>query len=293
MNKKEEVISLRLFGGLGNQIFQYMAGKWLAAYRNLPLHIDNNWLHDGYGHPNSSIFEFGLYKPDLEYGMGHKNFLSLYIDRFATIASRNIPFVADITKINAPKNPFYEDLTRIKSGIHLRGYYQSPQYFYELLNMGYVGKKSFQLIKPSKSFEFIYKELSAQDVLAVHVRAGDYLKKKSPHRNLDSKYYQSAIESATEICGNLPILVFSDDILYAKKKLSGFLNLKFVDGSSITAAENMKLMSMAKGIVSANSTFSYWAGMMSEPKTLVVAPKDWMINSAQPVDFFPKDWILI
>ena len=62
--KTNNFVSVRLFGGLGNQIFQYMAGKSLAIDRNCDLHIDSSWLRDGYAHKNSTISEFKFFQPD-------------------------------------------------------------------------------------------------------------------------------------------------------------------------------------------------------------------------------------
>lgn len=291
--KKKEFISVRLFGGLGNQIFQYLAGKSLALDRKLPLFIDNNWLQDGYGHKNSSISEFQLYEPDLEYGTGHKSSFQLYVDRLATIASRNIPLVARLTRINSPKSNGYQDFNGVPSGFQLRGYYQSPNYFLKLVNSGFIDKASFELKKPSINYHLHCNLFSTEGFLAVHVRGGDYLKKNAGYIHLDRAYYLEAIETIINQCGKLPIWVFTDDIDYAKQVLFDFSDLSFLDNHQLTAAESMKLMSMASGIVSANSTFSYWAGMISKPTTTVVAPRLWMNRDQHSEEFFPRDWKLI
>lgn len=153
--ERDEFISVRLFGGLGNQIFQYMAGKLLASERNLLLCVDTRWLQDGYTHLNSSISEFAFYKPDCEFGNKHKNPLHLYMDRLVTIAARNIPIVARVGRINAPRSAGYEDFTKVEPGVQLRGYYQSPQYFAWLMNSGEITKSSFDLNNPSESFNSI------------------------------------------------------------------------------------------------------------------------------------------
>lgn len=291
--KQEEFISVRLFGGLGNQIFQYMAGKWLASERDLPLSVDTSWLQDGYTHLNSSISEFQFYKPDREYGHKHKNLPCLYLDRLATISARNIPMVARLVRINAPKSAGFEDFTKVKSEIQLRGYYQSLQYFARLMKSGEITKTSFDLNKPSESFNSLRIHVPSQGFLAVHVRGGDYLKENTAYVELTSKYYKDAIESVRNMCGNLPIWVFTDDVHHAKKTLSSFSGFNYIENKSITAAESMKLMSLAKGIVCANSTFSYWASVISDSASFIVAPNSWIKAHEQPGDFFPKDWKLI
>ena len=291
--EQEEFVSVRLFGGLGNQIFHFMAGKWLANESKSQLYVDTSWLLDGYTHSNSSISEFQFYKPDREYGEKHRNLMLLYLDRLATITARNIPIFANFVKINAPRSTGFEDFTTVNLGVQLRGYYQSPQYFEKLMENGEITKSSFELNKPSESFNSKRNLVPSQGFLAVHVRGGDYLKKKATYVQLTSKYYLEAVNSVREICGNLPIWVFSDDVNYARKTLSSFSDLYYVDNKSISAAESMKLMSVAKGIICANSTFSYWASIISDSAILIVAPNSWVKEHEQPKDFFPKGWKLI
>lgn len=291
--EQDKFISVRLFGGLGNQIFQYLAGKWIASERNLLLYIDTSWLQDGYTHVNSNISEFQFYKPDREFGHKHKNPLHLYTDRFVTIAARNIPLVARVGRINAPRSAGYEDLTKVKPGVQLRGYYQSPQYFSKLMKSGEITKSSFDLNKPSESFNALMNQVPSQGFLAVHVRGGDYLKKNTPYAQLTSEYYKKALSTVRETCGRLPVWVFTDDIDNAKQILISFSDLFYVDSKLTTAAEGMKLMSLAVGIVCANSTFSYWASLISDSASLIVAPNSWIKSHEQPEDFFPKGWKLI
>lgn len=291
--KKEDFISVRLFGGLGNQIFQYMAGKWLATERKIQLYVDTNWLRDGYTHTASNVSEFEFYRPDYEYGNGHYNQTHLYFDRLATVAARNIPFMGKITKINAPKNAGFEDLSSIRSGYQLRGYYQSPLYFKSLMEFGEFSNSSFELNRPSKYFKSAMNDIPNDGYLAVHVRGGDFLQKNSPYLQLGSDYYRKAIKSLIEICGNLPVWVFSDDLNQAKEVLSNSTDLIFFEPEGLTAAETMKIMSNAKGIVCANSTFSYWAGLISGNQSVTIAPKQWMKSFEQPEAFFPENWFVI
>lgn len=286
-----EFISIRLFGGLGNQIFQYMAGKWLASERKLPLYVDRKWLQDGYSHENSSIEEFNFYKPHQELGKGHKNSLSLYLDRFLTVAARKSNYISNVTKINAPKNPGFEDLTKIGANFQLRGYYQSPEYFMWLKESGEINNSSFDL----KNSNLNIRNLPTfnKEFFAIHVRGGDYLHRKSVYSQLDIRYYKEAIYELNNISNDLPIWVFSDDLKYAKTMLSSFPKLNFVDKQPFTAAETMKLMSMAEGIVCANSTFSYWASMICLNPRIIVAPKRWLKNVEQPSNFFPSNWKVI
>lgn len=291
--KRAPGVSVRLFGGIGNQIFQYMAGKSLAHERNVPLYIDNNWIIDGYSHAKSTITEFKFYKPDAEFGLGHRNKIHLYVDRISTVAARNSSLFANFSRINSPRNFGYVDLSKIDSKVQLRGYYQSPIYFQNLLKEGLITKDELDIIDPSLNFGKSVEGFSKEKFIAIHVRGGDYLKKNSPYVKLDVSYFRKAINFAIEELGNLQMWVFSDDIEYAQSIFSNFKNLNYFNVDGLSAAETLKIISKANAIVSANSTFSYWAGLMSEPQTIVFAPKIWLTSEIQSEEFFPKDWKLL
>jgi len=291
--KSDDFISVRLFGGLGNQIFQYMAGKSLAVDLKCSLHINTSWLQDGFTHENSSITEFKFYRPDLEFGQIHKNTAYLYLDRSVTVLSRNSPALSNLLRINAPRGVGYEDLSKLNRGVQLRGYYQSPQYFMKLMESGVVSKESFELLEPGEKFKKECAQIPRDGFVAVHVRGGDYLQKNSDYRELSSDYYETALDSFGNEVRNLPKWVFTDDESHAKKVLASIPNLNFLEKKSITAAETMILMSKAKGIVGANSTFSYWSSIISGEDSSIFVPKRWMKRNSQPEDFFPTRWQLI
>jgi hypothetical protein len=287
---KNGLISVRLFGGLGNQIFQYMAAKWLAEKNDWKLSVDTTWLTDGYTHPNSSISPFRFYAPDFEYGLAHANVSRLYMDRFKTFAARKSSWFATHTRIHSPKRLGYVDLRHIQSECQLRGYYQTPRYFTELLKSEVLNRDCFELTNPSLAFDSTCIELPKNGFIAIHVRGGDYRKKGSPYLELNGDYYKTALGMLTELDPRLPKLVFTDDVPLAKEVLSGIANFDFVNDHLLSAAESVTLMSKASGIVTANSTFSYWAAMMSGSHSTIVSPKHWLKLEHHDEDFIPKVW---
>ncbi len=92
---------------------------------------------------------------------------------------------------------------------------------------------------------------------------------------------------------NLPIWIFTDDQNFSETFLFSNDSHTYVDNKNLSPAETLKLMSRATAIVCANSTFSYWASMISKKETMIVAPGKWLKNMEQDTDFFPKGWILL
>jgi hypothetical protein len=291
--KSDDFVSVRLFGGLGNQIFQYMAGKSLAIDRNCQLHVDSGWLRDGYSHEKSTISEFKFFLPEHQYEQMHRNRIHLYIDRLATVFARNSRVVARLLRINAPKSVGFEDLTEIECGTQLRGYYQSPRYFEKLVNSGVISQASFELLQPSKAFKLLASQLETSGYIAIHVRGGDYLNKKSEYVELPIDYYLDALNLLDTKYGHLPKWVFTDDEDHARKLFASVIGLNFIENESMTAAESMILMSRADAIICANSTFSYWASLINGQASSIVLPRTWMERTSQSEDFFINGWQVI
>ena len=288
--KTNNFVSVRLFGGLGNQIFQYMAGKSLAMDQNCDLHIDSSWLRDGYTHEKSTISEFKFFQPDYNYEKKHRNGLHLYSERLATVASRNSPFVSRLLSIHAPKSAGFVDLSELEIGIQLRGYYQSPHYFKKLANSGVISEASFELLEPSQEFNSLATQLQRSGYIAIHVRGGDYLQNKSGYIQLTGEYYLNAFSLLDTKYGHLPKWVFTDDENHARMLFDSIPNLNFLHNKTLTAAETMILMSRADAIICANSTFSYWASLISGKTSSIVVPRSWMEKTIQPEDFFLAGW---
>jgi hypothetical protein len=111
------------------------------------------------------------------------------------------------------------------------------------------------------------KELSAVErPIAVHVRRSDYLNYSNTYPTLGLSYYLPALERLTEALGKRPVWLFSDE---PDLVLSEFQNmLKFDRVIEPKAADNsvelLELMSTSLGIITANSTFSWWAAYLGE-----------------------------
>ncbi len=291
--KDSDFVVTRLFGGLGNQIFQFMAGKWLATELQCGLKLDMSWINSGYSHLNSSIADYKMYESVEECEIKHMRGIEQYRERAKTVLARKSGIYSHFSKIHAPVSPGFSDISKLKPGSQLRGYYQTPRFFSELMAYGAITLEDFGLTHPSQSYSKFENEIPNSGFIAVHVRGGDYLTKNSIYRQLGSDYYQFSLKTIQSVYPNLPIWIFTDDQKFAKSFLFSNTSHTYVKSNSLSPAETLKLMSQARAIVCANSTFSYWASMISKSETMVVAPSKWLKTIEQDADFFPKSWTLL
>lgn len=134
--------------------------------------------------------------------------------------------------------------------------------------------------------------------VCVHLRRGDYVAPGSAYVDLSSTdYYPKAMDYAKSILPDAQFFFFSDDLDYVKSIFKG-ANIHYVDcNKGSNGYLDIKLMSLAKVNIMANSTFSYWASYINHEQKTVIYPKQWFCewtNRKAPVIMLEKDnWICL
>jgi hypothetical protein len=300
------MIVVKLFGGLGNQLFQYAFGKKLALKTNqkLYLEIESGFKNDPYQRVYNLApfnFEENLFQNDqISKDFDHlntdkKHWKGKIINIFISIYRYNWQ------KINE-KNLSFDDSIKIsKKHVYINGFWQSEEYF---KNVKVDILKAFQLKTPLKNENaLISKKMSEACSVSVHIRRSHGIEMigKNHHKihgGLDLRYYEKALDIISKKDSNLRLFVFSDDIEWAKENFKSKFPIEFM--SQNDDAHNyldLILMSHCKHQIIANSTFSWWGAWLNQdPEKIVIAPKMWFINqemNAQTKDLIPRDWLRI
>lgn len=167
-----------------------------------------------------------------------------------------------------------------RKNIMISGAWEIPKYFDDI-------KETIQSeIQPNKEILPHNIELASiiqeSNAICLSIRKGDFLSKGNEKFNICSdEYYYSGIKL---ICSKIPdakIVVFSDDINWCKNnlRLDGYDVLYENNDGNDPVWEKLRLMSMCKYFVIANSTFSWWAQYLCEyTNKIVVAPRPWRNN---------------
>ena len=133
------------------------------------------------------------------------------------------------------------------------------------------------------------------DMVAIHVRRGDYLRVPEFHMQLtDTDYYQRAIQEFDE---HTNFLVFckdnqGDDVDKADNEWCKEYFQKITLGRSYmhehsTESEDLNTMASCKGLIMANSTFSWWAAYLGEQEN-IICPEKWFVDGKQRIDLIPQ-----
>ena len=284
------MIIVRLQGGLGNQMFQYAAGKALAAQLNVPFKLETITSLQKDKHRSIALeeletkFELASWKEVKEF-VRHP---ALYRHPVGLLKGGNHIY-------REPHFHFDKNFFKINDPVFLDGFWQSPLYFESIEN---IIRKNF-VVKPGFIHNVIEKgkELESTNSLAVHIRRGDFLNPKiaAYHGVLSAFYFEKAIALVKEKEPSATVYFFSDDIDWVKQNLARYKNAEFVSSFTHSAIEDFYLMTKCRHNIIANSSFSWWpAWLNTNPGKIVVAPKKWFaVSSINTGDLIPDNWIRI
>jgi len=284
------LITIRIYGGLGNQLFQIFAARHLAQLNNTNLQCN---LDSG----GKGAFQHLESLEDLTFQFMHKNtviqFNSKLYTRISHLISRKFPelylkFSWAFKDYKSSSSGFDPFLSRLPNGQFLEGYFQSYKYVANLVSQD-PKAASVQPKKTGRVLDEYIRLIEIENPIVIHVRRGDYVGNLGAGL-LSSQYYADAIYTLNGPQRN--IWVFSDDIQAAKEEFSKLStsNWRWIGSSELTSpSQNLYLMSLAKDIVIANSTFSWWGAMLNQKKN-VVAPEKWSRNQEDPRDLYPPEW---
>lgn len=119
------------------------------------------------------------------------------------------------------------------------------------------------------------------DKVAIHVRRGDYVNNPFYVDLTKTSYYYNAMQ----LFPGEHFMVFSDDIEWCKQQ-EMFKGCSFSEGHD--EIQDLNIMASCKGIIIANSSFSWWAAYLSNAK--VIAPKAWYADGVERTKC-PSSWI--
>lgn len=289
------MITIRLKGGLGNQMFQYALGRALALKNDTELKIDTSFFYVDFKSITKRTYNLDVFNIKAEIA---KESDIPFIFRLpkSRIAIYLIFLFRKIIKSAGQEKSFNFDKSILSIGrnAYLDGYWQSPKYFEGFED---IIRKDFTLKKELLDNVIILKEqIEKNNSLCVHLRRGDYVGNAN-HEVVNNDYYTKSIALISQNTDIEKIYVFSDDINWCKENIKFEFPTMYVgeEYAGTNAEGHLALMTTCKHFIICNSSFSWWAAWLSDnPDKIVVAPKQWFkdegINSD---DLIPNGWIRI
>lgn len=291
MNKKKCFVFM-LSGGIGNQLFQYSAGQFLAQNKSFLVRyqIDSQ----GKFHAGSDIRELvDLYETIPSITSQHQ--IPKFIRRIHNISGRRIQLYQKFSKrfslgYFSPVVGYDPHLEKLDKSNKVYGYFQS-QVYAEVVRKKILDNFAARI--KSDELASLLKLSQVFDPVMVHIRRGDYLSQRSNIGLLSYEYFENAIKQALKNNESRKIWVFTDSTKEATNLLSNRkikIDKIFGENDGLDYVDTLVLMASANNIVISNSTYSWWAAFLGSDKNKVFYPNPWYRGIESPQKLIPTNW---
>jgi hypothetical protein len=310
------MIICHLTDGLGNQLFQYAAGRALSLRLDAPLKLDTSFSKRNPLRPYQ-LDRFNIQADSLT--PFYDKFFRFLPRRYAVakalrqagLALRAISpdkgkqYLRDDegnVSVGLPPGtiPLYdrqegfdERILSVSGDIYLKGFWQSERYFAPIEN---VIRREFTFRSaPSAENQTWLDRICRVEAIALHVRRGDYVSIPS-FGCCDLDYYHCAVDQMLLHVRHPHFFIFSDDPEWTRLHLKIESTCTYVSHNmGRQDFEDLRLMSQCKHFIIANSTFSWWGAWLSpHADKQVIAPKRWLARPSNATcDLIPDRWLQI
>lgn len=304
------MIVLTLGGGLGNQMFQYAFARKLQKESK-----DNKLKFSGYhlvGTGNSEKMLFNLNIVDgvefcsedeqtvLERFQEKKLNVLRYYKKLNRIIKGIAPWkVKQMTKKGFfTTNTIYDYADYYVTDVpvkYVEGGFQTWKYWQDM--MPEICDELKVKKAPSQENAAIMEEMQNCESVCVHIRRGDYLAPQFAHLNVcDEKYYLTAMDKMVKQKPNAVFYIFTNNHEEVEWIKANYpfpdYQVRYVDLNN-PDYEELRLMYHCKNFIISNSTYSWWAQLLSDnADKIVMAPSVW--NREMNADnIYMPEWQII
>ena len=289
-----DTVELRITGGLGNQLYQYAAARYIYSTHNANKIIIDIGEYESYKtrnfelgyilHNNAVLIKPIRSKKNSLYRMSYHIYQKLY-----RIIKKKRPHQWVLGNSHdkylcayIEYNPFAKLDTRI---LHMYGYFVSAKTAItvkeELMQELYLDNSSM-----SKECQMYLGMLNEQNTIGVSIRcAEDYVKNNWPI--CSKEYYRRGLEHILELKKNEAnhIYVFADSIDKVRDEqwFEDYDNVIYIENLSV--CESFELLRHCSNYVCSNSSFSWWGAFLSYSKDPIkVNPNKVFSGNSRQVD---------
>lgn len=277
------MIVVRLSDGLGNQMFQYAFGRALALRRGVPLRLD-----------------LSAYQRERKRTYGLDRFLTDEAFVSEEEVMRVVTHPLDPAKpwwnqpvVKEPHFHYSPEVERVPSAGYFVGYWQSERHFAdaaELIRLEFTPRQPLSGTNLEAA-----RMIATRTAVSLHIRRGDYV--SDPKVNLlhgvcSLDYYRNAVIHIATRVEKPEFFVFTDDPGWVRDNLKLAFPTYLIAHNQDAPVEDLRLMSLCRHHIIANSSFSWWgAWLAGRPGQVVCAPQRWFGAYGHDTrDLVPERW---
>ena len=277
------MIIVRIWEGLGNQMFQYAYARALAKERQ-DVYLDLGKAYDDFfprlltaARRETTVDHFRITLPSVDVEklgrysyLRRKNGVEYLI---AEMAQKKMwPFAFIETKV-PDEIPLIHKWNR---NCYIKGWFQNENVF------AGIRRELLREFSPKEKIripKMLMGKIFEKESVAVQIRRGDYV---TTHIVLPVTYYKRAKTEIEKRVQDPIYIVFSDDYKWAKEHVDLGENVVYVDEvTDWKDYEQLYVMSRCKNQIIANSTFSWWAAWLNQNQDkVIVMPKQYVMSAS-------------
>lgn len=294
------MIATALYGGLGNQMFQYAMVRAMSLRLGCDMAFNSRtgFQLDYDYHRHLELHHFGITLPQCPIVTFDYGICGRILRKASEVVGRNVvcPWYKMKHEHIGSDGRWHFDAATARNryrNIYIEGYWLSEEYFKDFAD---VIRDDFSIKTPIP--QRVIDELKTwkkdgKTLVFVGVRRYQEVTCLSPEWLLDERYYNSAIAYVESIIPNPKFVVFSQEIEWAKCHLKSKSPMVFATPKSgdLSAIEDLYLMTHCEHAIISNSTFYWWGAWLqktAQREHIVVCP-----NNFQNIDSVCKNWIMM
>lgn len=291
MLRDKDFLVGRLVGGLGNQLFIWAATNYYATklkkITGFEIYESDKYKLEQILARNIETIEISIFKRFL-------------IEMIIKVSRRNL-----FARISAnllfgiytqESTGFAGEREPDKNSTYLVGYFQSARYVQDLSRSAI--QNEFNLSLHTDNALQAKDRFQNDGGIGIHIRLGDYLNEENQYFGiLAPSYFMNSLESLQVGAGST-VWVFTDSPDMAKSIYSRALESKYTllwasSAFGLSTIEEFKLLTNARKLVIANSTFSWWAALLAGERSQIICPSKWFEFAADPEAIMPNHWTAV
>lgn len=292
---RENDIIVRVWEGLGNQLFQYAYARSLKerGYDRVYLECGRIYRSSfkredfsveracGLQHFKISLKAVNLEKVPRWKFLEQKTLLEKVQFWMASHRIGHSHFASDYTE----KHTHFEyqpELYSFSASTYVMGHFLNKAYFEKIRPVLLNELRLKKMPQISDALRVLFEK---ENTVSVHIRRTDFINRG--YCISGDKYYERAIDYINAHVERPCFLFFSDDMEWVRENYcDAGDNYYFVSDGSLKDYEELALMYQCRHNITANSTFSFWgAWLNNNPDKIVIAPKGYAPT------FIPEEWI--
>ena len=274
------MIIVRIWEGLGNQLFQYAYARSLQQRTSIPVFLDVR--HNNRGDLPCEKRDIVTRKVGIQqFNISLKGIRTDKISALRCIdgtgADSKLQYLLLRRKMGkwriiddaAQQYDIKPDIFKPKTNTYINAHCVNKRYYEDCRDI------LLQELQPKKGCglsEDLRAIFQNKNTVSIHIRLTDYLRDPSvicrqPYYNRAVQYIQARVEDPY-------FIVFTDDYELARKMYQFHARVYWIGQHRYKDYEELIIMSKCKHNIIAQSTFSYWGAWLNQnPEKIVVAPR--------------------